>query len=295
MKDYQPLLANRNVRAFLSLIRHTEGANYNTLFGGGTFDDFTRHPNKAITRKSGAHELTSTAAGAYQFLHRTWAECQAALNLPDFGELSQDQAALFLIDRRRALADVLDGDWPAAIEACNHEWASLPGSPYGQPTKSMQKCMAFLAEHSAPQEFAFRPETPMTLIEQPKPEVPNSIYALLAFFRAFQAGKEVANPVAWKDAQLVTTRLGMFGVALIGIARMYGYDYGITDAQILSFAGLVAGGFFLFCDVATVVSSSKVGLRGVPKSSGSNGSQAGNIQDGTDTRQPASYGAGTVG
>jgi hypothetical protein len=38
----------------------------------------------------------------------------------------------------------MQGDWTTALERCNREWASLPGSPYGQPTKSLAYCLKFL-------------------------------------------------------------------------------------------------------------------------------------------------------
>lgn len=144
MTDYAELLTNRNVQAFLALIKYTEGAGYQTLFGGERFTSFADHPRRKITRTLGGKPITSTAAGAYQFLSKTWDECAEALGLPDFSPVSQDQAALFLIERRRALQSVLEGDWKTALERCNREWASLPGSPYGQPTKSLETCFSFL-------------------------------------------------------------------------------------------------------------------------------------------------------
>jgi muramidase (phage lysozyme) len=87
-----------------------------------------------VTRLLGGREITSTAAGAYQFLARTWDEVAAALELPDFSPQSQDVAALWLIRRRGALADLREGRFDDFVAKCAKEWASLPGSPYGQPT-----------------------------------------------------------------------------------------------------------------------------------------------------------------
>ena len=144
MRDYAALLANANVQAFLALIRYTEGAGYHTLFGGEQVASLDDHPRRAITRTLGGKPITSTAAGAYQFLSRTWDECARALSLPDFSPRNQDIAALFLTDRRGALDHVISGQWKSAILGCNKEWASLPGSPYGQPTKTMDKCLAYI-------------------------------------------------------------------------------------------------------------------------------------------------------
>lgn len=137
-------VSDPNVQAFLTLIRTGEGTTgtngYRTLFGGSTFASYAAHPNTAITRGA----LTSTAAGAYQILYRTWVEIQAAYGLPDFTPASQDVAAVALIKRRGALADVLAGRFDAAIAKCAKEWASLPGSPYGQPTLTLDRAHGVL-------------------------------------------------------------------------------------------------------------------------------------------------------
>lgn len=155
-----------NLRAFLAVIRHCEGTagpdGYRTLFGGELFDSFADHPRRQITRALKGRPITSTAAGAYQFLARTWDECRRALNLPDFSPESQDLAAVFLIRRRGALADVEAGRIEAALRKCNREWASLPGAPYGQPTKPLAECLAVY--HRAGGAFVpspAQPEAPM--------------------------------------------------------------------------------------------------------------------------------------
>lgn len=143
--SYEQLLENRNVLAFLATIRRGEGTlgdgGYTTLYGGGHFEGFADHPRKTIT----AGGYTSTAAGAYQFLSRTWDALKSAHpdELPDFSPGCQDRAALMLIDGRHALDDVLNGDISQAITKCNREWASLPGSPYGQPTQTMEAALKF--------------------------------------------------------------------------------------------------------------------------------------------------------
>jgi muramidase (phage lysozyme) len=134
-------MENANLQAFLAMIRYAEGTSgangYRTLFGGGLFDSFDDHPRQYIVASLGGREITSSAAGAYQFLARTWDDVRGILSLPDFSPASQDRAAAFLIRRRGALADVNAGRFDVAISKCNKEWASLAGSPYGQPTKSL--------------------------------------------------------------------------------------------------------------------------------------------------------------
>jgi len=130
-----------NIRKFMLLISHTEGTDkypdpYRVLFGGKTFQDLTTHPNI----KTPFDKTYSTAAGRYQMLYRTW----KGLKLPDFSEASQDLGCIMLIKRRGAYDDLIKGDFQAAINKCNKEWASLPGSPYGQPTETMVKAINFI-------------------------------------------------------------------------------------------------------------------------------------------------------
>lgn len=128
------VLNHANVKAMLRVIRTGEGtadvAGYRRIFGGELFTSFDDHPRITV-RKSG---YTSTAAGAYQFKVSTWDETRKMMGLRDFSPASQDAAAVGRIAARGALPDVLAGRFDVAIKKINREWASLPGSPYGQPT-----------------------------------------------------------------------------------------------------------------------------------------------------------------
>ncbi len=127
-----------NVRAMLRVIRRGEGtaddAGYRRIFGGQLFTSFADHPRIRVT----ASGYTSTAAGAYQFLASTWDETRRIMKLSDFSPANQDRAAVGRLVYRRALEDVIAGRFDAAIRKIGREWASMPGSPYGQPVISMQ-------------------------------------------------------------------------------------------------------------------------------------------------------------
>lgn len=144
----------RNVRAFMWAIRFGEGTQgpdgFQTLFGGKlftgkdgklhTFDDFADHPRLRVTvklKKGGT--LTSTAAGAGQFLERTWDGLVKQFGFKDFSPENQELGMVALIQGRGALADVIVGRWREAVAKCNREWASLPGSPYGQPLVTIEE------------------------------------------------------------------------------------------------------------------------------------------------------------
>ena len=142
LAPYETLLLNSNIQAFLQLIRKGEGTlpptgGYNTLFGGGTFNSYSVHPNIVIN-KSG---YKSTAAGAYQFLYSTWKEVSSSMGLTDFTPHSQDLGCLKLLQQRGALDDIKAGNITSAINKTNKIWASLPGSPYGQPTQNLGKAL----------------------------------------------------------------------------------------------------------------------------------------------------------
>jgi lysozyme len=133
---------NPNLPAFLATIRWAEGTSgpdgYRMLFGGQLFDSFSDHPRIPITRLSNGRPLTSTAAGAYQMLSRTWDSVRSAIGAPDFSPAWQDQGAIELLRRRGALDYVLAGDIASAVNAARKEWASLPGAGYGQPEKALR-------------------------------------------------------------------------------------------------------------------------------------------------------------
>lgn len=259
MKNYDDVLGNERCRAFLALIRKAEGAGYSTLFGGGTFAGFADHPRQRISRPLGGRLLTSTAAGAYQFLARTWDECAAACGLKDFSPASQDTAALFLIDRREALEDVLGGDWQAAISKCNKEWASLPGSPYGQPTRPLAECLAFL-ERSAPSPTKGTApiEGGVGIATLASPSTLSRILVMPAFLRALKSGEELANAATWKNRQSLVNAVSALVLAGAEIARGYGYPVPFADDQLTAVAGV--GVVLLFNLWATFATSKRVGL-----------------------------------
>lgn len=132
-------------RAMLDTIAYTEGTagscgqdGYNTGYAYHCFSTCTRHPNIAWT----AGGYTSTAAGRYQFLNRTW----NALGLGAFSPKNQDLGGMKLITRRgvtlpttRALSAT---EFSNAMKKLSYEWASLPFSPYGQPTVSLSRTRA---------------------------------------------------------------------------------------------------------------------------------------------------------
>lgn len=127
--------------AILDTINWAEGSpGYDELFNYVKFNNLGPHPNQVVT--AGGYE--STAAGAYQFLYGSWQDTISAAGLPDFMDsATQDQAALKRIEMRGALGDIDSGNIEAALPKLALEWASFPGSPYGQPTKDLEEFIAY--------------------------------------------------------------------------------------------------------------------------------------------------------
>ena len=122
------------------LIRAGEGTSgdngYNTMFTGAQFSDTSKHPRQI--NRSG--DLSSDAAGAYQFLSTTWDGAKNALGLTDFSPESQEKAGKYLAQKRGLATDTVFTDKQSFLKELDKiapEWASMPTvatgtSYYGQ-------------------------------------------------------------------------------------------------------------------------------------------------------------------
>ena len=135
----------------LNTIRFAEGTwkggfdvGYRVMFGGGLMSSLNRHPNRVIY----SSRYASAAAGAYQFMPFTWDLVRRSLGVTGFGPEVQDQGALFLIQRRKALGLTDTGNLSPFLAAkLAPEWASFPTlagrSYYGQPVKKYDRLRSF--------------------------------------------------------------------------------------------------------------------------------------------------------
>ena len=135
MQDWEPVSYDGNVQKFLDFLGKAEGADYNTIVGGKTFDDFSAHPNVVGLRTK---DGPSTASGKYQITKSTYDDVAPKLGITDFSKGSQDRIAVELIKRNGALEDVQSGNFDAAINKLGGTWASLPSSQYNQPKRSKE-------------------------------------------------------------------------------------------------------------------------------------------------------------
>jgi lysozyme len=142
-------------QAMLNTIRYAEGtwvngdpSGYRMLFGGSFVHSLDRHPDRVMY----SPRYASAAAGAYQFMPFTWSMVSNKLGLRDFQPQSQDQGALYLIQRRGGLHLVDRGELTPELAArLAPEWASFPtlagSSYYGQPVKRFADLRRFYDEN----------------------------------------------------------------------------------------------------------------------------------------------------
>lgn len=134
-----------SVSAFVTCIGWAENRGYgkgdlyyNVYFGGSEFSGYDDHPR--ILYCSGS--LCSDAAGAFQFLSTSWDELKGNhSDLKDFSPKYQNLGCIYAIQDyaqdSSAWDKIQEGSDQSIIDAargCANYWASLPGSPYGQPT-----------------------------------------------------------------------------------------------------------------------------------------------------------------
>ncbi|MFM9047202.1 MAG: endolysin [Cyanobium sp.] len=142
-------------RALLNTIRYAEGTwanghdvGYRVMFGGSLMPSLETHPNRVMY----SSRYASAAAGAYQFMPFTWNMVTQKLGIRGFGPDSQDQGALFLIQRRGALHLADRGELTEELAArLAPEWASFPtlagNSYYGQPVKRFEELKRFYEDN----------------------------------------------------------------------------------------------------------------------------------------------------
>jgi|TARA_Y100000385_G_C12983519_1_gene589558 lysozyme len=146
-----PYIITPERRALLNTIRFAEGTwknghdvGYRVMFGGSLMGSMDRHPDRVIY----SSRYASAAAGAYQFMPFTWDLVKRSLGVRGFGPEVQDQGALFLVQRRKALRLTDVGVMTPQLAAkLAPEWASFPTlrgrSYYGQPVKRFTNLQSF--------------------------------------------------------------------------------------------------------------------------------------------------------
>lgn len=134
---------------WLDLIAYAEGTDrgrtgggYDIQFGGGRFNDLSRHPDQVVRTPGYA----SAAAGRYQFMPATWSEVSRKVGATDFGPAAQDAAAVQLMLERGVNPDV-DPITRENVAKLAPVWAALPTmqnvSYHGQPVVPFDDLKSF--------------------------------------------------------------------------------------------------------------------------------------------------------
>lgn len=136
------------ISAFLAVIRQFEANHqYDVLYGGGHFYDFSRHPNTRIAINLPGYEgKYSTAAGAYQINFPTYKEFAAKIGVTDFSPETQDALALAILKTTGAIDAIVAGDIPLAFSLAAPRWASLPGSKANQHPQNLQTALNYFEQ-----------------------------------------------------------------------------------------------------------------------------------------------------
>jgi muramidase (phage lysozyme) len=146
-------LTNKNVQAAIQTIRTTEGTTaddgYFYLFGSSPrndlrFKSLATHPNNLQTHNG----ISSTAAGIGQWLFKTYTALCKKYGITDFTNESQMLLFAATFDDCGCLNDIAEGNMfrVDVIGKLNNIWASLPDSPFGQPTHSMVSVKEYYTE-----------------------------------------------------------------------------------------------------------------------------------------------------
>lgn len=120
-------------RGLLDAIAAAESkGSWNTIYGGGTFDDYSAHPRQYVTITSGPNKgKKSSAAGKFQILASTYDEVAPKLGITDFSPESQEKIAWYLANQAygpgltEALRD--PAQYGQIGKKLSGVWTSLPG------------------------------------------------------------------------------------------------------------------------------------------------------------------------
>ncbi|MBI4748649.1 MAG: glycoside hydrolase family 104 protein [Acidobacteria bacterium] len=137
-------------RIVIGIVKQTPNGKYKEFIGKSSREiviSLDEHPQIYVDWKKG--EKLSSAAGRFQLVYSTWEEVQKIYHFPDFSPRSQELGAIARMVRREMIRPLLTRNYEGAFRNGNREWASFPGSPYGQHHKSMTEIVEVYKKHLA--------------------------------------------------------------------------------------------------------------------------------------------------
>lgn len=152
--NLQEMLARRDVKRFLAVIRKAEGGERNIMVGGCRAPTLRQHPALTLPKRCryrirvNGKWMSSTASGYYQLTFSNWKRIAPLLGLKSFSEDNQALAALELIRRGGGAAEsqttkglslkrriqagfinLIRGNLKEALCLATYDWASSRCSP----------------------------------------------------------------------------------------------------------------------------------------------------------------------
>jgi muramidase (phage lysozyme) len=133
-----------NLQIFGHALAGAEGGTYDKVVGGGSFDDFAKHPGKVgLKTKDGP----STAAGRYQITGTTAKGLAASGKFTDFSPETQDRMFMALLHETGAMNDVVAGNFDAAMQKVGRVWQGVPsGASKNQGKRTPEQWAQLVAE-----------------------------------------------------------------------------------------------------------------------------------------------------
>jgi len=150
-KFYEKLLNNSNIQAFLLTIRNGEGTlgerGYYKHFDEDTFATLDVNPPMGVVWKRWG--VPSSSIGAYQFQNKTpdqdWPQLIKLFDFQNIHKINQDIGALYFIDVKHAIPDILAGNIAPAIKKTKGKWPSLPSGSQQRQTEEV--ALKFYQDH----------------------------------------------------------------------------------------------------------------------------------------------------
>ena len=87
---------------------------------------------------------------------------------------------------------------------------------------------------------------------------------LKALFRVFQVGHSVADPAQWKAHQISGSMLAALMAAVIALARSFGYEVAMSDADMLTIGSALVIVWSFVNSGLTIATTDKIGLPSNP-------------------------------
>lgn len=171
IRAFMDLIAYKEVHADVVLSTKGYYSNNDVQGSNGFFTDADTSAGGGFPKSAG----TKYNVGRYQFNRGDWEESKKTYSqIKGYSPAEQDLVCLWKLKYRGVLAPLTSGDIATAINKGGKEWASLPGSPYGQVQAGYTAAQAIdyyrkrLAIYKGQSNLTMQPQSPPPTPPQPQ-------------------------------------------------------------------------------------------------------------------------------